>query len=274
MRSEVFQPIGMTHSTFAQPLPQSLLKAVATGHYAGGEAIPGRFRSGPELAVAGLWTTPTDIAKYVLCVQKAHAGSSVKPLSAEMSRQMLTPGIAGRGLGPVISGHEPTLRFGHDGFNEGFESSFVGYITEGRGAVVMANSGFAFMLIREVLGSISRNYDWHAFGQTTQQPPAASMDQQLVASVSSRVLVTGPGTYRLGDGLTLRIRTEGQRLLLEYPGNGVAEVFATADGRYFCPQLIFSDLGSPWLGFSENADGSVIQILAGDDASAEFRRIE
>jgi CubicO group peptidase (beta-lactamase class C family) len=64
MQSEVLRPLGMTSSTFAQPLPESLLPIVATGHYAGGRAMPGRFRISPELTAAGLWSTPTDIAKY------------------------------------------------------------------------------------------------------------------------------------------------------------------------------------------------------------------
>ena len=61
MQREVLLPIGMAHSTFSQPLPASLLSAAASGHYAGGQALPGRFRVSPELSVAGLWSTPTDI---------------------------------------------------------------------------------------------------------------------------------------------------------------------------------------------------------------------
>lgn len=274
MQSEVLKPIGMTRSTFAQPLPASLLAVAATGHYAGGQAVPERFRLGPELAVAGLWATPTDIARYVISVQKSHAGSAERPLRPAVAREMLRPRLGSRGLGPALSGDGRWVRFGHDGFNEGFESAFTAYVHEGRGAVVMANSGFAFMLIKEILDSISRAYAWPAYGPTTQQPPAASMHQQLVTSISQRTLTTSAGTYEMDDTVRFEIRRREDRLFLDWRGFGNAELFATPDGRFFCPQLTFSDLGSPWLRFVRDRDGKIAKILAGDDGSMELRRVD
>jgi CubicO group peptidase (beta-lactamase class C family) len=247
MQAEVLRPLGMTSSTFAQPLPESLLPIAATGHYAGGKPMPGRFRIAPQLAAAGLWSTPTDIAKYLLNVQRSYAGTVDEPLKRSLTRQMLSPGLGSRGLGPAISGTGEFVRFGHDGFNEGFESSFVAYVNGGRGAVVMANSGFAFMLLKEILDSVQRVYEWPAYSATTQQPPAANMGQQLVVPISRRTLASTVGTYEVDGIATIRIYRQGNRLLLDWPGNGVAEVFATPDGRLFCPPLTFSEVGTPWL---------------------------
>lgn len=86
-------------------------------------------------------------------MQRSYRGAKREPLAAELTRQMLTQCLGSRGLGPAISGSGESSRFGHDGFNEGFESSFVAYEGRGQGAVVMANSGFAFMLIKEVFCS-------------------------------------------------------------------------------------------------------------------------
>lgn len=118
MQTEVLQPLGMTSSTFEQPLSEPLLSAAATGYYAGGEPLAGRFRVGPELAVAGLWTTPTDIARYIIAVQRAYAGRSHQTLEPGMAREMLNPGLGSRGLGPAISGSGQAARLGHDGFCE------------------------------------------------------------------------------------------------------------------------------------------------------------
>jgi hypothetical protein len=229
---------------------------------------------GPELAVAGLWTTPIDIAKFVINVQQSQAGSIENPLNAGMVHAMLEPGLASRGLGPAISGSGQSMRWGHDGFNEGFESSFVAYVHGGRGAVVMANSGFAFMLIKEVLDSISRVYAWPEYGATTQQPPSAAIRQQLVVPVSPAALAGTTGKYELGNQLTIKIFSQDGRLFLDWPNNGIAEVFATPDGRYFCPQLTFSDIGSPWLQFIPGDGGITASILGSDAGSAEFQRIQ
>ena len=264
----------MTHSTFSQPLPVSLLPVAATGHYAGGEALSGRFRVSPELSVAGLWTTPTDIARYVINVQRSYAGAAREPLNADMTHQMLTAGIGGRGLGPAIAGNGQWLRFGHDGFNEGFEASFVGYIPQGKGAVVMANSGFAFMLIEEVLDSVSRVYGWPDHGETTQRPPNADFHQQFVLPVSAELLSRSAGQYRFDDLIGFRIYPSKDRLFLDWKTNGTAEIFATPSGRFFCPQLWFSDLGSPWLRFVTGPDGLVSKIVAGVDESIEIRRTD
>jgi CubicO group peptidase (beta-lactamase class C family) len=273
MQSEVLRPLGMTDSTFGQPLPTARRAEAALGHYAGGDQVPGGFRVAPELTVAGLWTTPTDVARYILNVQRAIAGANGGPLSTGLAQQMVTPGLGNRGLGPAISGIGATARFGHDGFNEGYESSFVGYIHEGRGAVVMANSGFAFMLIKEVLGSISRVYEWPDYGPTTQQPPDADIHQQQVIPVSRDILVAAPGEYAMPQGLTMKIYSRGRRLFLDWPQNGIAEVFATSDGRFFCPQLTFSELGSPWLQVIEDRHRVVTSIKSSDEGGVEFRRV-
>jgi len=272
MQSTVLQPIGMTDSTFSQDLSRAQLSQSATGYYAGGVSLPGRFRVGPALSVAGLRTTPTDIARFIINVQRSNVGQADKPLSPEMAHEMLTPGLGSRGLGPAISGSGDAVRFGHDGFNEGFESSFTAYEHLGKGAVVMANSGFAFMLIKEVLGSISRAYEWPEYGTTTQQPPSASIGQQLVIPVPPRVLTAAPAQYALDD-IRITLFRRGPRLFVEWPTNGTAEVFATADGRLFCPPLIFSDIGTPWLRLHETATGTVTGILAGDGEQLEFRRL-
>lgn len=273
MQSEVLTPLGMTSSTFTQPLPESLLSIAATGHYAGGRAIPARFRVTPELTAAGLWSTPTDIAKYMLNVQQSYAGAVEKPLKMGLTHQMLSPGLGDRGLGPAISGTGDFIRFGHDGFNEGFESSFVAYVNAGRGAVVMANSGFAFMLLKEILDSVRRVYEWPAYTATTQQPPAANIGQQMVVPISRQTLMSTVGTYKLDEVATIKIYRQRKRLFLDWPGNGVAEIFATSDGRLFCPQLAFSDVGTPWLRPLEDHDGATTRIIVDDDESVAFQRI-
>jgi len=262
MQSQVLRPLQMTHSTFEEPLPIRLTKSAALGYYAGGAPVAGGYRYGPELAVAGLWTTPSDLARFIVELQRDYAGKHPGLIDAALTRQMLSTQIAYRGLGVVISGKGDDSRFGHDGFNYGFESAMLGYVHRGQGAVVMANSGFAYMLIREIMGSIARVYGWPHFDWTNQWPPATPLRQQQVTAIPVNVLASATGRYAFGKDSFIDIYADGRRLFLHFPGNGNAEVFRTSDGQFFCPQLTFSDFGDPRLRFERADNGKVDKIIA------------
>ncbi len=91
MHETVLQPLGMISSSYARPLPAAMVGRAATG-YAGlfSRAIKGRWRIHPELAAAGLWTTPGDLARFLIGVQRSRAGTSNPIISQSTTRQMLT----------------------------------------------------------------------------------------------------------------------------------------------------------------------------------------
>jgi CubicO group peptidase (beta-lactamase class C family) len=271
MQTAVLDPLGMMHSSFRQPLPPSLLRLAATPHLAGGARILEGLRTS-EMAMAGLWSTPSDLAQYVISIQRTLSGSNDGLIGRQLTKDMLTPQKGYHGLGPVISGEGETVRFGHDGFNEGFISSMVGYEEFGQGAVVMANSGFSFMLIKEVLDSIARAYKWQNYDFTNMQPPDASLPQQEVIKVPQELIKASIGQYRLDDEDTFRIFEKKRHLFIDWPGEGEAEIFSTPSGRMFCVSLPF---GSPWLIFVRANTGKNIvkKILAAHDGSQAFLRV-
>jgi CubicO group peptidase (beta-lactamase class C family) len=271
MQTVVLDPLGMMHSSFRQPLPASLLRLAATPHLAGGARILKEFRT-PEMAMAGLWSTPSDLAQYLISIQRTLSGASDGLIGRQLTKEMLTPQKGYHGLGPIISGEGETVRFGHDGFNEGFISSMVGYEKYGQGAVVMANSGFSFMLIKEVLDSIARAYKWQNYGPTNMQPPDASLPQQEVIMVPQELIKASIGQYRLDDEDSFRIIEKKQHLFIDWPGEGEAEIFATPSGRMFCASLPF---GSPWLTFVRANKGKkiVTKVLAAHDGRQAFLRV-
>jgi CubicO group peptidase (beta-lactamase class C family) len=168
MASAVFRPLGMLDSTYSQTLPDSLATRVATGHYAGGAAVSGGHHLYPEMAAAGLWTTPTDLAKFAIYVQQAWAGAASQILSQEIAQEMLTHQKDGAGLGVFLSGGGQSARFYHDGVDEGFDAKVVSYIGTGRGAAIMANANSSRPLMQEIFESIAREYQWEGFPQTKQ----------------------------------------------------------------------------------------------------------
>ena len=76
MRDWVLTPIGMTNSTFEQPVPADREKQTARAHSGAGKPMDAKWHVYPEMAAAGLWTTPTDLAKFAIEVQKTLAGRS------------------------------------------------------------------------------------------------------------------------------------------------------------------------------------------------------
>jgi CubicO group peptidase (beta-lactamase class C family) len=273
MQTAVLDPLGMLHSSFRHPLPRPLLRLAATPHLAGGARILEGLRTS-EMAMAGLWSTPSDLARYLMSIQRSLSGSNDGLIGRrQLTKDMLTPQKGYHGLGPIISGEGETVRFGHDGFNEGFVSSMVGYEKFGQGAVVMANSGFSFMLIKEVLDSIVRAYKWQNYDFTNMQPPDASLPQQEVIKVPQELIKASIGQYRLDDEDTFRIFEKKQHLFIDWPGEGEAEIFATSSGRMFCASLPF---GSPWLTFVRANTGKkiVTRILAAHDGRQAFLRVK
>jgi CubicO group peptidase (beta-lactamase class C family) len=166
MHDLVLQPAGMTHSTYEQPLPKSRAGEAATPYRADGQPVKGGAHTYPEMAPAGLWTTPSDLAKMAIEVQKEYAGKSSKILNPSMAKQMLTHqiGVWGLGFGLEDTGH--TARFGHGGANEGFRCNIETYTESGQGLAVMTNSDSGGELAQEIFRAVAKEYGWPDYHPT------------------------------------------------------------------------------------------------------------
>jgi CubicO group peptidase (beta-lactamase class C family) len=187
----VLQPAGMTHSTYEQPLPARLKSSAATPYRSNGEPVEGGWHTYPEMAPAGLWTTPSDLARLAIEVQREYAGKSSKILSQEMMRQMLTyqKGNWGLGFGLAAPGHK--LHFGHGGANEGFRCDLEAY-TEGEGLAIMTNSDNGGELSSEVLRAVAKEYSWPDF--QSAERVLVKIDPALLPSYTGVYEVSGLGT--------------------------------------------------------------------------------
>ena len=173
MAETVLQPIGMANSTYEQPLAAARAAETATGTRAGGQSVEGRWHIYPEMAAAGLWTTPSDLAKVAIEVSLAHGGTSSRVLSQAMTRQMLTPQAGDFGLGFAVDPNDDA--FGHNGADEGFQAYLRAFIASGRGVVIMANSDNGFAVFSRLADSIGRAYGWKGL-EAEADPPSVSVD--------------------------------------------------------------------------------------------------
>jgi CubicO group peptidase (beta-lactamase class C family) len=160
MNETVLKPLGMSSSTFSQPLPDDMVPKAAKGYGPFfGTAVKGGWRVQPELAAAGLWTTAADLARFAIGIQRSASGDSNPVISQSLTRQMLTIQQEHSGLGLFVSGSGRTLAFGHAGRNIGFDSSMRAWAYLGKGAVVMINRNDDGA-VEQIVGAIRAQYQW------------------------------------------------------------------------------------------------------------------
>jgi CubicO group peptidase (beta-lactamase class C family) len=160
MRESVLQPLGMTSSTFEQPLPTPLAELTAGGHHGDRSRVEGRWHIYPEMAAAGLWTTASDLARFAIGIQRNLAGASRSVLSPEMARRMITERMGGMGLGLALVGSGRSLFFGHNGRDEGFDAMLTASAETGQGLVVMINANDNSRMMRRISGFVAKKYRW------------------------------------------------------------------------------------------------------------------
>ena len=222
----VLAPIGMKHSTYEQPLPETMGPA-ATPYNGDGTAVPGGAHTYPEMAAAGLWTTASDLALYVMENQQSLAGKANHVLSQQMTKEMLTPGMGSWGLGVQIGGAEADRYFTHGGVNAGFVALFVGYENHGDGAVIMTNAQAGGRLADQIMQSIATEYGW----------PDFKVVVRTEVKVDPSVLEKYVGTYELNPKFSLTFTLEGDQLISQSGPQVKVPVFPESETKFFTKMM-------------------------------------
>ena len=185
-RETVLAPLGMRDSTYDQPLTTEWRKKAATGYRSNGSEVEGKIHIYPEMAAAGLWTTPTDLAKFAIEVQLSLAGRSNKVLTKQSVETMTSSFMEDVGLGFFIEKHGNALYFGHGGADEGFRAELLVSRDKGYGVAVMVNSDNG-QILREVIRGVAREYGWDEFLPAPYE--IISLDAAKLATFSGRYQV-------------------------------------------------------------------------------------
>lgn len=161
----VLMPLGMTRSTFAQPLPLEA-RLRAAGAHADGGLVAGGSHTYPELAAAGLWSTPTDLGRLAVDVQNAQRSLASVVATRGIAAEMLTSQVGGYGLGFDLNIYNGVRVFEHSGLNKGFEGRLVASAEETGPrfvVIVMTNGEGGTAIADGLIRSIARDYQWQAF---------------------------------------------------------------------------------------------------------------
>lgn len=232
MREFLLAPLGMEDSTYEQPLPTEREVYAATGHPQNNAAINGKWHVYPEMAAAGLWTTPTDLAKLGIEMQRTLKGEGSGIFTRDSITTMVTPCIKDQmGIGFMLEGNNESRRFCHSGWNEGFVGKMTFYRDSGKGSVIMVNSNDGYPLLDEIERAIACEYSWQGYFPEGKK--------EVFLSAEKRPLLTGTYESEKNPHQWQRclVTLEGEKVILTINGQTSIELHAESDTNFFIKEL-------------------------------------
>jgi len=232
----VFDPSGMQNSSFKQPIPKDLMLRKATGYEE--DLTPYPYRLFPYLAAGGIWTTPTDLAKFMITLLNDYHKGTHTLISKEMAETVFRKDI-GRYVFSLWNWGEDIV-FQHYGSNQGFNCFMYGSLDKNQGIVVMANSDNSFDLFDYIQRAVNDEYKWEYVRPEILNPIATDLSW----------VTPFLGVYNWRDDQAL-LTLEDNNLVLERGGRRY--VLTQTGKRVFVPAEI-----SLKLAFPESVDDPII----------------
>lgn len=227
MQENVLDPLGMTSSTFMNPLPEKYHAIAATGYRGNGDEVEGKWPIYPEMAAAGLWTTPSQLIMWAKEIQKIQQSQKDGLLKVETVNAMLEMGMGGHGLGPGVDEYA----YGHGGADEGFRAQMSAWKEKPIAVVIMVNSDNG-SIIQEIMLSIAKEYDL----------PGAEPRTRTIKEQSKEDLARFVGKYNfpnMGDA-EISLKDNGLEVTAGFIDEPVfilpesdLKFFDASDGNYF-----------------------------------------
>jgi CubicO group peptidase (beta-lactamase class C family) len=164
MTNEILKPLKMNLSVFQYPLDKKFQAVAVPGFLSDGSMIKKGWKNYAIAASGGLWSTPTDIAKFAIAISEASLGIDntviIKSVAKEMlSRQKNTD----YGLSLVVNGTGKNLNFRKAGHNLGYHSQLIMFPNTKDGLVVMTNSENGGAIINYMIPLVAQKYHWPCY---------------------------------------------------------------------------------------------------------------
>ncbi|MEM9243682.1 MAG: serine hydrolase domain-containing protein [Pseudomonadota bacterium] len=163
MNKQVLQKIGMTNSIYEYPLKNEKLLSRAAIAYTGwdGKEVPGGWHNYACSGAGGMWSTPSDLAKFAINVSQSFRGNPKGFLPKKVATEMLTrQKSTDFGLGVVVAGKGKGLYFRKEGHNYGYHSLIIMFPNTGKGMVIMTNSETGDIVINYLVAYVAHKFNW------------------------------------------------------------------------------------------------------------------
>ena len=220
-QKEVAEPLGLTRTGYFQPLDEELVGNAAFGGRLAEKEDPAHgYHYYPEHAAAGLWTTPTELTKIGLALSKSYREGGL--LKKETARRMLTPLMNHYGLGVQVFRDDIGY---HDGWNEGFLTTWIFSLREDLCVAVMFNrtteeldwkqSKIAielFQTMEEELAEDAPKTGWRSFcGKYEQLIPDFRLDEVFMKDGKLYVKILGEEGKQISQLYPIGKKTFGRK---------------------------------------------------------------
>jgi CubicO group peptidase (beta-lactamase class C family) len=274
MQETVLQPIGMRDSSFSLNPPESLQARVARGHLGVGAPVQGGWFVHPELAAAGLWSTPRDLAAFAIAIADAKRGQEGALLPRELATQMLAPHREGTGLGLVVRDEPAHGWFAHSGGNVGYFAHFEMLADTGQGVVIMSNSDAGQALASLIIAGVAQAWDWPLADRRQLTPGRverlfAQLDrvanQRVKVDVDPAVLARYVGRYELAPGQVFELTLVEGQLQLRLGDQPRFPLFAESTTKFFLEAV---DAQISFILDADGRPGSLVLHQGGRDLPA------
>lgn len=162
----VLQPSKMLDSSFAQPMPDYLQHRRAIGY--NNKLQPYPYKLFPFKAAGGVWTTPSDMARFVLTLFEDYQGQN-NILSTAMTTNVFSRDRIRLGFSKIFNDSSDDLVFRHYGSNQGFTCYLIGSLVNRQAIVIMTNSDNGFDFLDYTARAVAEFYKWDYLQPTVHQ---------------------------------------------------------------------------------------------------------
>lgn len=227
----LFEPLGLANTTMRQHGEPGFPTNVARAHDANGEQVgPTGLPICPQLSASGVWSTPRDMARLVIAMQRAlagHDGGVISPAVARLTTDIVTTKVMGGWSVGWARGHYHGNRdwFWHGGANTGTGGHVYGSMDGGVGLVILGNGPNSVRepLLAELRESILTSHGWR------QPLPAPEPALAVAPGFATQVV----GRYRTLWGSEIRVTVRDGGLSVHgLLGSGPVDLVKVADNAF------------------------------------------
>ncbi|WP_422079362.1 serine hydrolase domain-containing protein [Ulvibacterium sp.] len=250
----LFLPLGLKNTTMRQPNEVGFLNNVAKAHDENGKTIRTGIPITPQVSASGLWSTPTDMAFFLIEMQNALRNEGNRVISHDVAQRVTTI-VTSKVMGGWSLGWERRYGFGnyewfsHGGANTGIGGHIFATMDGGNGIAIFGNgpNGIRIPVLVKFRGSIIKAHGWYL-----------PMDRESEQEVPHDFIIWATGKYRdVQFDLEVEIISKDKKMRMapSFSGEKYSELIYIGDSTFLMDEFPNK------IKFEKNPSDSLVYIV-------------